>query len=375
MRHTAAEKYEIIRLVEGADLPVRRTLRELQVNRSTFYAWYRRYTECGRAGLEPKSSAARRYWNRIPPRVRQRVVEAALADPERSPRELAWQLTDRDGHFVSESSVYRILKAYDLMPSPAFIVLSAAKTFQHPTHRPNELWQTDFTYLQVVGWGWYYLSTVLDDYSRYIVAWTVRTSMQASDVTETLDLARAKTGVDRVQVRHRPRLLSDNGPCYVSQELATYLNAHGLGHTRGAPYHPMTQGKIERYHRSMKNVVKLEKYYSPWELERAVARGLALRMDHGSQYLSDHFLKQIRYWGIHPSFGFVEEPETNGVVERWNRTLKEQAIHGRIFQNLEAVRVAVADFVVRYNQTWRLEKLAYQTPIEAREEYELRQAA
>ena len=76
-------------------------------------------------------------------------------------------------------------------------------------------------------------------------------------------------------------------------------------------------------------------------------------MDHGSQYLSDHFLKQIRYWGIHPSFGFVEEPETNGVAERWNRTLKEQAIHGRIFQNLEAVRAAVADFVVRYNQTWR----------------------
>ena len=242
------------------------------MNRSTFYAWYRRYTERGRAGLHPKPSAARRYWNRIPPRVRQRVVEAALADPERSPRELAWQLTDRDGHFLSESSVYRILKAYDLIPSPAFIVLSAAKTFQYPTHRPNELWQTDFTYLQVVGWGWYYLATVLDDYSRYIVAWTLRTSMQASDVTETLDLARAKTGVDRVQVRHRPRLLSDNGPCYVSQELATYLDTHGLGHTRGAPYHPMTQGKIERYHQSMKNVVKLEKYYSPWELERAVAR-------------------------------------------------------------------------------------------------------
>ena len=76
------------------------------------------------------------------------------------------------------------------------------RRFKHPTHRPNELWQTDFTYLQVVGWGWYYLSTVLDDYSRYIIAWTLRTSMQASDVTETLDLARAKTGVDRVQVRH-----------------------------------------------------------------------------------------------------------------------------------------------------------------------------
>ena len=79
--------------------------------------------------------------------------------------------------------------------------------------------------------------------------------------------------------------------------------------------------------------------------------------------------------GVHPSFGFVEEPETNGVAERWNRTLKEQAIHGRIFQNLEAVRAAVANFVERYNQTWRLEKLGYHTPIEAREEYELRQAA
>ena len=78
-----------------------------------------------------------------------------------------------------------------------------------------------------------------------------------------------------------------------------------------------------------------------------VARGRALRMDHGSQYLSDHFLKQIRYWGIHPSFGFIEAPETNGVAERWNRTLKEQAIYGRVFQTLDDVRVAVAEFVER----------------------------
>jgi|TARA_B100000315_G_scaffold107002_1_gene98203 transposase InsO family protein len=110
-------------------------------------------------------------------------------------------------------------------------------------------------------------------------------------------------------------------------------------------------------------------------LDADVARGLALRMDHGSQYLSDHFLNQIRYWGIRPSYGFIEEPETNGVAERWNRTLKEQVIHGRIFQNLEKVRAAVAAFVERYNTTWRLEKLGYHTPIEAREAHELRQAA
>ena len=108
---------------------------------------------------------------------------------------------------------------------------------------------------------------------------------------------------------------------------------------------------------------------------RPALGGLALRMDHGSQYLSDHFLNQIRYWGIRPSYGFVEEPETNGVAERWNRTLKEQAIHGRIFQNLKEVRAAVTACVERYNTTWRLEKLGYHTPIEAREAHELRRAA
>lgn len=117
----------------------------------------------------------------------------------------------------------------------------------------------------------------------------------------------------------------------------------------------------------------LQRLYS--SVEADVARGLTLRMDHGSQYLSDHFLKQTRYWGIHPSFGFLEEPETNGVVERWNRTLKEQAIYGRVFRNLDDVRVAVAEFVEQYNQSWRLEKLGYQTPIGARERYELRHAA
>jgi putative transposase len=269
---TAAEKRETIRLVEESDLSVRRTLREVQIPRATFYRWYRRYQAEGMNGLQLRPSATRRSWNRIPATIRQRVVDLALAVPEQTPRELAWQFTDRHGHFLSESSVYRILKAYDLITSPAFVVMTAGKRFQHPTHRPNELWQTDFTYLHVVGWGWYYLSTVLDDYSRYILAWTLRTAMGATDVMETLDLARAAAGVERVPVVHRPRLLSDNGPCYISAQLAAYLETHGFAHTRGAPYHPMTQGKIERYHRSLKNVVKLEHYYSPWELERAIAR-------------------------------------------------------------------------------------------------------
>ncbi len=104
-------------------------------------------------------------------------------------------------------------------------------------------------------------------------------------------------------------------------------------------------------------------------------RGLALRMDHGTQYMSDHFLNQVKFWGVAPSFAFVAQPQTNGVAERFNRTLKEQAIHGRVFRNIEEVRRAVGDFVERYNAHWRLEKLGFRTPQEARQAHALKQAA
>lgn len=96
--------------------------------------------------------------------------------------------------------------------------------------------------------------------------------MSADDVKQNLDDAIEKTGTDQVMVRHRPRLLSYNGPCYLSKDLKTYQKKRQMDHTHGAPYHPQTPGKIERYHRSMKNVVKLENYYYPWELEQAIHR-------------------------------------------------------------------------------------------------------
>jgi len=104
-------------------------------------------------------------------------------------------------------------------------------------------------------------------------------------------------------------------------------------------------------------------------VERGVARGLSLRMDHGTQYLSDHFQNQIKFWGITPSFAFVAEPQTNGVAERFNRTLKEQAIYGRQFRTVDDVREAVESFVNLYNSQWRVEKNGFMSP------HEIRQAA
>ena len=139
-----------------------------------------------------------------------------MKETELSPRELVVTFTDTESYFVSEASVYRVLKAHDLITSPAFIVIKAASEFKDKTTAINQLWQTDFTYLKIIGWGWFYLSTILDDYSRYIIAWKLCTNMRAEDVTDTLDLALQASGCDQVHVVHKPRLLSDNGSSYVS---------------------------------------------------------------------------------------------------------------------------------------------------------------
>ena len=270
MRYPASEKLEIVRLVEQSHLPVKRTLAKLGIPRATFYRWYDLYQSGGPEALEDRSPRPDRVWNRIPEGVRERIKTLALDEPALSPRELAVRFTDTEGYFVSEASVYRLLKALDLIASPAYIVMKAADEFSDKTTAPNQLWQTDFTYLKVIGWGWFYLSSVLDDFSRYIIAWKLCTTMKAEDVTATLDLALQASGLDQARVVHRPRLLSDNGSSYVSADLARWLDGQEMDHVRGAPYHPMTQGKIERWHQTLKNRILLENYYMPGDLKAEI---------------------------------------------------------------------------------------------------------
>jgi putative transposase len=271
MRYSQAEKLEIIRLVEESELPLKRTLDELEVPRSTFYRWYDRYQAAGYDGLADQKPGPQQFWNRIPDSVRQQVVEVALERPDQSPRQLAWHLTDTEGYFISETSVYRILKSFDLITSPVFDVVKASDKFKNPTKRVNEMWQTDFTQFKVYGWGWYYLCTILDDFSRYILAWRLASTMAATDVQDTLQIAIDKTGLQHIQVEHRPRLLSDNGPAFIADALKDFLKPYDIDLIHGRPFHPQTQGKIERYHRSMKSIVLLNTFFFPWELEQALA--------------------------------------------------------------------------------------------------------
>ena len=144
-----------------------------------------------------------------------------------------------------------------------------------------------------------------------------------------------------------------------------HWNAECLGHhvtkrgDRFAALEPVAQGIMSEF----------------GSVEAGAARGLSLRIDHGSQYLSDHFQKQIKAWGIAASFAFLEQPQTNGVVERFFRTLKEQVIYGRLYETLEEVRQAVAEFVELYNNQWLIEKNGYLSPAEARRAYYESEAA
>jgi putative transposase len=268
MRLSQQEKYEIIRLVDGSDLSANRTLKELGIHKRTYYNWYKRYLEGGYDGLAQKTKCRNQTWNKIPPEQQNQVIEEALQHVELSSRELAFHIIDNHKWYISESSVYRILKRNGLITAPAHIVLSAADEYEKKTMRINEMWQTDFTYFKIIGWGWYYLSTVLDDYSRFIIAWDLREKMTSQDVMPSVDKALQFAGLTK---NTAPILLSDNGKCYISAELIQFLHGKGIKPINGKPCHPQTQGKIERYHRTMKNVIKLDNYYSPEDLIQSIA--------------------------------------------------------------------------------------------------------
>ena len=135
MRYPASEKLEIIRLVEQSHRGIGSTLDKLGIPKTTFYRWYDRFLAFGDAGLEDRNSSPGRVWNRIPDDVRGQIIDLALEETQLSPRELAVRFTDTRGYFVSEASVYRLLKAHDLITSPAFVVIKAADEFRDKTRR------------------------------------------------------------------------------------------------------------------------------------------------------------------------------------------------------------------------------------------------
>jgi len=269
---SADKKLDVIRIVESSYLPRTKTLTRLGLSPSTYYRWRRRFQSHGAEGLRDRFPFKGRPWNRVLPEEEAKIREVADRHTDWSPREISFHIIDKYGFSVSESSVYRVLKRAGLIKPRVVKTFPAGPEYTHKTRKINEMWQTDATYLFIKDWGWYYLVSILDDYSRKILAWRLQTFQDASAYSEVVELACEKTGMDKLPNRLRPRLLSDRGPALISKAFGEYLEIKGLGHILASPYHPQTNGKIERYHRSIKEQIKLLVWESPQALKSEIRR-------------------------------------------------------------------------------------------------------
>ena len=256
----AVERNEIIDQVAASQLPIRQALARLGLAKSTYYRW-----------LKPQDSNTPRIsWNKLSSEEEDIVLDNTVESPELSSRQLAFKITD-DGLYISESTVYRILKREGLIKPAQIKGFKASHEYHHKTKRPNEMWATDCSYLKVIGWGYYYLVTVMDDFSRFILAWQLKTDMSANSLIDVTQEAVDLTGMTDVPVEDRTFLLTDNGAGYISRKFDEYLGLVGIKHITAAPYHPQTNGKIERYHRTIKGKINLVPYDTPSELENEIA--------------------------------------------------------------------------------------------------------
>jgi len=264
---SAEEKSEILALVAESGLPRRKALGQLGLPRSTYYRWLRRQVE-GR--LQDKKGGSPIPWNKLRPEEEEKILSLARAFPELSSRELALKIVDTDSWYVSESTIFRTLKLEGLIKPAEVVGFKAGKEYHRKTKRTNELWATDCSHIKVIDWGWYYLVTVMDDYSRFILAWELKSDMASNSLIDVVQKAIDATGMTDVPVEDRTMLLSDNGPGYISRQFGDYLMLVGIRHILASPFHPQTNGKIERYHRTIKGELSLSPYEMPGELEKAI---------------------------------------------------------------------------------------------------------
>ncbi len=261
---------------ESTDIPVKRFLKWLGLAPGKYHDWKSRFGEANRHnGLQP-----RHFW--LLDWEREAIIAFAATHPLEGYRRLAYMMLDADVVAVSPSSVYRVLKTAGLLRRQAPKKSGKGDGFHQP-ERPHQHWHIDVSYINIAG-TFYYLCAVLDGYSRYIVHWEIRERMLEQDIEIILQRARERCP------KARPRIISDNGPQFIAKDFKEYIRLMGMTHVRTSPFYPQSNGKLERWHKSIKTECIRPK--SPVSLQDA-------------QDLVESYVSEYNNERLHSAIGYI----------------------------------------------------------------------
>jgi putative transposase len=261
---------------ERAETPVVQLLRWMGVPEGTFYKWRKRY---GRVN-EHNGWIPRDHW--LEEWEKRAIIEFCQTHPREGYRRLTYMMLDADVVAVSATSVYRVLKRAGLMGRFRGKPSSKGKGFHQPS-RPHRHWHVDIAYVNVCG-TFYFMTSILDGYSRYLVHWEIREKMEEIDVEAIVQRGREKFPGET------PRIITDNGPQFVSRDFKQFVRLCGMTHVRTSPYYPQSNGKVERYHRTIKSeCIRPQTPLSVEDARRIVTR----------------FVRQYNQSRLHSAIGYI----------------------------------------------------------------------
>lgn len=288
---------------ERTELPTRRFIGWLGIGVGKFYSWRGRYGKVN----EHNGRIPRDHWLEV--WEKEAIVSYHARHPLEGYRRLAFMMLDADVVAVSPSTVYRVLRERGLLDRWNRKPSRKGEGFVQPDG-PHQHWHIDISYLNIAG-TFYYLCSVLDGYSRFIVHWEIRESMREVDVETILQRAREKYPLAR------PRIISDNGPQFIAKDFKTFIRLAGMTHVRTSPYYPQSNGKIEAWHKTLKVTTIRPK--APGSVEEAIE-------------LVGGFVQHYNQIRLHSAIGYIAPADK---LER-----KEEKIWNERDRKLEAAREA-----------------------------------
>ncbi|MBU0711795.1 helix-turn-helix domain-containing protein [bacterium] len=322
MRYTSQEKLRIINLVRESKLPIRIVLNQMGLNSSTYYKWYSRYRRSGPVGLENIKTTPKRFWNSLSKAERKQAIQIAFTNPEKAPKDIAKEFSEIYGSYISESSVYRILNSFDKFENKKITLIKGRNRFSETAGDTDNIWKTEFVYIRLFGWGFYYLMFIIDDYSKYVIDWKLYTNLTENDPEQLIITALWKTGQKGIRLKHRARLLTGNYSKLFIDRLKEFLYDYDLKNLRGNSSNARVIRKIDGTIQTKKNVINLNNYYLPGNIEEQIKRFI-------DYYNNECIIKAFS--NMTPASIYHKQ---EGIVQQQREQIKEKTLLMRKIRNL-----------------------------------------